>query len=223
VSRIPGDASFAVKQAFEEIYQRLDRLGVSHAQNLNFKGQKITNAGDAEHDGEYVTLRQLNQALEDTATPPADASTASTATPGDGGTSGDVDDGLGAQGCASCGTTGHVSAGAPLTAVTAGQIVCGTAQEFPNLVAATKNQATRDKNALELLLRMIWHLQQAGFTAGRQRNPSGVVSEDKLTVQIEGAFRAYDVFQGVDFSSQMPVQMNQVFPPDYVASAGKAD
>ena len=29
---------------------------------------------------------------------------------------------------------------------------------------------------------MIWHLHLAGFQAGRQRNPSGAISIDKLTI-----------------------------------------
>lgn len=146
------------------------------------------------------------------------------------GAGGGVDDGFGAQGCAVSGSDGHVPGGSPQTAVTAGQIVCGTAKETgagwsgPALRAPVADLPTREANAEALLLRMIWHLQQAGFTAGRQRNPSGSISKDKLTVRIDGTFRAYDVFFGFDdFSTTMLTHMQQVFPASYVADAGTAD
>ena len=133
------------------------------------------------------------------------------------------DGGQGANGCASCGVDGHPTAGQPLDQNTAGQIICGTAQEFPALVEPCIDQATRDANALELLLRMIWHLNLYGFTAGRQQNPSLLISEDKLTFSVGGVFWAYDVFLGVDFSAPLPVQMLPVAPASYVAEAGIAD
>lgn len=144
-------------------------------------------------------------------------------TPGGGGAVGCPDDGLGAQGCAQRGADGHVAPGTPLTAITAGQIVCGTAAEFPALVAPTANQLDRDANQAELLLRIIWHLNLAGFTAGRQKNPSGVISGDKLTVQIAGAFIAYDVFQGVDFGTFLPTHMIKVCPASYIPEPGTPD
>lgn len=144
-------------------------------------------------------------------------------TGGSGGSSGGTDDGLGAQGCTQAGSTGHVTAGTPLTAVTAGQIVCGTANEFSSLLAPVVDQATRDANALELLERMIWHLQLAGFTAGRQRNPSGVLSTDKLTVQIDGVMRAYDVMSLTDYTLPLTSHMVQVFPASYVVDGGTPD
>jgi len=48
--------------------------------------------------------------------------------------------------------------------------------------------------AAELLRRAIWHLHLAGYQSGRQRNPSGAISNDKLTIAIDGAWRAYDIF-----------------------------
>ena len=44
---------------------------------------------------------------------------------------------------------------------------------------------------------MIWHLKLAGFEAGRQKNPSGAISGDKLTVFLEGKWVAYDCFSSV--------------------------
>jgi hypothetical protein len=76
------------------------------------------------------------------------------------------DQGKGAAGCAAPYSTGHPPA--PLTAdqktvENAGKIVCGVALEFPTLMAATATKALRDTNRAELMERMIWHLNQAGF------------------------------------------------------------
>ena len=46
----------------------------------------------------------------------------------------------------------------------------------------------------QLLLRTIWHLQLAGYQAARQRNPSGLISSDKLNIFIGGAWQLYDIF-----------------------------
>jgi hypothetical protein len=213
----------ALQKAFRELEQRIDRkLGPSNATNTDAKGKRFTNAGDAVLPNDLVTLQQLNDALGiQTLTATTDNPGTST-TSGGGGVEGGTDDGLGAQGCSQAGSDGHVTGS--LTAVLAGQIVCGTANEFPSLTAITADQATRDANAVQLLERMIWHLAQAGFTAGRQINPSGLTSGDKLTVQIEGEYRAYDVFTDADnFATVMQVHMNQVFPADYSADAGISD
>ena len=134
-----------------------------------------------------------------------------------------TDDGQGAAGCSSAGSTGHITGTPTLDAFTAGQIVCGTANEFPSLLAATANQPARDANVLELLGRMIWHLQQAGFTAGKQKNPSGTISTDKLTVQIAGELRAYDTMSLTSFTVPLTTHMIQVFPANYVADGGIHD
>jgi len=137
----------------------------------------------------------------------------------------DVNDGgQGAAGCAAAPATGHPGGVVPLSAFEAGKIVCGTGNEFPLLKAPTGNLADRQANAEQLLKRMIWHLQQASFTAGRQRNPSGLISKDKLTVQVDGILRAYDVFVGFDnFAAAMQTQMHPVGPADYVADPGTPD
>jgi hypothetical protein len=142
---------------------------------------------------------------------------------GAGGVQGGTDDGQGAQGCATSGADGHVAPGTPLTAITVGQIVCGTAREYDSLRAAAGDAATRLANQIELLLRVIWHLNLAGFTAGRQRNPSGLISNDKLTVQVGGVYRSWDIFQGVSFGIYLPVHMIEVFPAEYIAEAGTPD
>ena len=71
---------------------------------------------------------------------------------------------------------------------------------------------------------MIWHLQLAGFQAGRQRNPSGVLSNDKLTVFADGAWHAYDVFNDLGAPGvPMKVQFWEVTPPNYFADPGIPD
>lgn len=133
------------------------------------------------------------------------------------------DDGQANAGIADGYGSGHPGSAVPTSAYEAGRICKGTANEWPLLLAPTADQATRDAMMEELLLRMIWHLQQAGFTAGRQKNPSGVISDDKLTVQVDGEVRAYDMFTGVDYTQALPVHMNRVCPDDYQADGGIAD
>lgn len=81
--------------------------------------------------------------------------------------------------------SGHVPPG-PLTEARAEQVVYRTANEFQQLLTVA--------GADELLRRTIWHLHLAGFQAGRQRNPSGAISSDKLTIFINGGWHVYDIF-----------------------------
>lgn len=76
-----------------------------------------------------------------------------------------TDFGLGDLGCGTAGPTGDITG--PLTPETAGQIVCGVGNEYPALLAGTVDQPTRDANRDELLDRMIWHLNAAGFPSKR--------------------------------------------------------
>ena len=134
------------------------------------------------------------------------------------------DGGQGDAGCAAAPGTGHPAGVVPLSAFEAGKIVCGTGNEFPLLKAPTADLATREAMAEELLLRMIWHLQLAGFVSGRQRNPSSAISKDKLTVEVDGVLRAYDVFIGLsEFTVAMGTHMGEVAPPDYVEDPGIPD
>jgi hypothetical protein len=102
-------------------------------------------------------------------------------------------------------------------------IVCGTAHEFSSLLLPVVDQPTRDANVLELLGRMIYHLQLAGFAAGKQRNPSGLVSTDKLTVQQGTTWWAYDVFSLVPFDQPLSTQMIPVGGANTVADGGIPD
>lgn len=137
------------------------------------------------------------------------------------------DDGEAGAGCAAArsdpGTYPNGDQVLPHDAYSAGLIIGGTANEYPLLTAPAIDAPTREAQNEELVRRMIWHLNQDGFVAGRQRNPSAVISKDKLTVGIGGETIAYDVFQGVDFSDAVPVQAQRVCPADYVADAGIPD
>lgn len=173
------------------------------------------------------TIQTLTSQVNRISTPAITTSTTTTTSGGGGGGSGGSgggsDDGAGAAGCGASGSNGDVATGQPLTANLAGQIVCGVGKEFPALLAPTANQPARDANVLELLGRMIWHLQRAGFTAGKQKNPSGVVSTDKLTVQVGSEMRAYDTMELNPYTNPLVVHMIQVFPASYVADAGIPD
>lgn len=132
------------------------------------------------------------------------------------------DGGAGATGCAAAGATGHDTGGL-LTAVRAGQIICGTGNEWSALKNPVATLAERSANNVELLRRMIWHLQQAGFTAGRQQNPSGAISEQKLCVIVDGVLRAYEVLDGVPIDQPIPTLMEETAPPVLVSDAGISD
>lgn len=144
---------------------------------------------------------------------------------GDGG-GGSDDDGQGSSGCSQAGATGHVDPSLPKDLTTVGMIVCGTGNEFAALKAVTVDLPTREANAEELVRRMIWHLQQHGFVAGRQNNSSsGVrISSDKLTVQVDGVWWAYDVMGAWDdFTEAISTRMGPVAPARYIADGGVAD
>lgn len=126
--------------------------------------------------------------------------------------------------CADSPGTGHFDPGGPLTVERARKISCGTGDEWSALRVATATSAERDSNMELLLLRIIWHLNQGGFSAGRQRNPSTAISKDKLTVVIGTETRAFDVFiDASSFSKPLVMQWFETFPADMVADAGIAD
>lgn len=127
------------------------------------------------------------------------------------------------SGCANAGANGHLPAGTSLDATAIGMIVCGVGHEFPALSAAAVDQATRDANQAQLLGRVIWHLQLAGFQAGKQRNPSQAISGDKVTVLVGGGYHAYDIFTGPPFNQPLTVKCDEVVPADYVPDGGIPD
>jgi len=118
---------------------------------------------------------------------------------------------------------GHPAGAYDGSANRAGLIIGGVALEYPLLVAATVNQATRDARQAELLSRIVWHLLADGYTAGKQRNPSGIVSGDKIAVVEDGVLRAFDIFTSPSYASVITVQALQVSPANLVADAGTAD
>ncbi len=132
------------------------------------------------------------------------------------------DGGATAAGVAAAGATGHPAGAYDASANRAGLIIGGTANEYPALSAATADQATRDANMEQLLRRMMFHLILDGYTAGRQRNPSGIISIDKLCVVEAGALRCFDVFTGV-YTAPLVVHAIQVSPANLVPDAGIPD
>lgn len=116
----------------------------------------------------------------------------------------------------------HVPPG-DLSVARAQEIVFATANEFPSLTSARPTESQSRGAAEELLRRMIWHLRLAGYEAGRQKNPSGAISGDKLTVRI-GNWRAYDVFIDVG-NPGFPLQpaFTEVFPADPQPEGGIPD
>lgn len=117
----------------------------------------------------------------------------------------------------------HVGPGA-LTAARAERVVNATTDEFVGLVAPRSTEAEGVSAAAELLRRMVWHLQQAGFQAGRQRNPSGAISSDKLTIYLNGSWHAFDVFRSVGTPGvETEVIFLEVFPPNPLADGGLPD
>ena len=128
-------------------------------------------------------------------------------------------------GTPSCG--GHsfwsVAVTGPLNTTTAEAIVRGTAEELPWLTAVFPTDDGATNAAEELLLRTIWHLQLAGFQAGRQQNPSGAISKDKLTIMIDGSWHSYDVYSLGYAGRATTVQFMEVWPPNYVPSPGIPD
>jgi len=133
------------------------------------------------------------------------------------------DGGNGQIGCAAAGATGHDTGGL-LNAIRAGQIVCGTGNEFSWLKNPTATLAERLTNGEELLRRMIWHLKEAGFSAGRQLNPSGILSGDKLCVVVDGVTRVYDVFLSYEtYGVPLQTQMLEYPNPNLQDDAGIPD
>jgi hypothetical protein len=78
--------------------------------------------------------------------------------------------------------------------------------------------------AEQLLLRTIWHLHLAGYEAGRQRNPSGAISVDKLTVLANGSWMAVDIYTNFDVPGvPLGVIWWPVTGPNHVPAGGIPD
>ena len=121
------------------------------------------------------------------------------------------------------GNPSHVGPG-PLTVDRAQRVVDATAAEFPWLTSPRNTIDEKSSATEELLLRTIWHLKLAGYDSGRQRNPSGAVSSDKLTILLNGAWHAYDIYTDWDVPSRPTrVIFLEVFPPNSIAYPGIPD
>jgi hypothetical protein len=115
------------------------------------------------------------------------------------------DGGQGELGCSSAGPNGHLPPGTILSLMVAGQIICGTSNEFPALLAVTIDQPTRDANRNELLDRMCWHMNLAGFPTGRY--PTGAAADFDLLFDFQGSQYAYRVVSYDLFDSPMTTMM----------------
>jgi len=91
------------------------------------------------------------------------------------------------------GGSGHIPAGGP-TEDRAKQVVLGTGKEFPELIRIFGSEGEAVGAADQLLRRTLWHLQLAGFQAAGQKNPSGAISSDKITVMINSVWRVFDIY-----------------------------
>jgi hypothetical protein len=120
------------------------------------------------------------------------------------------------------GQQGHIGSG-PATEDRARQVVFGTASEFPHLTAVFGSDSQALSAADELLRRTIWHLHLAGFDAGRQRNPSGTISGDKLTIFVNGGWHAYDIYSLGYAGRATTVQFVEVYPANPQPDGGIPD
>jgi hypothetical protein len=117
---------------------------------------------------------------------------------------------------------GHVEPG-DLSEKRAMQVIVGTYAEFPHLSAVMGSESDAVGAADQLLLRTIWHLQIAGFQAGRQRNPSNALSSDKVTILINGGWHAYDIYSLGVAGRATTVHFMEVWPASHVPHGGIPD
>jgi hypothetical protein len=139
-----------------------------------------------------------------------------TPAPGGGGGGG----GGGGSSCAP-NSSKHVG-GSGLNTTRAEQIVRATGDEFSCLLAVFPTEDEALVNAEQLLRRMIWHLESAGFQADRQKNPSGLISKDKLTINI-GGWRVWDIMTLGYANVAGRVTFNEITGANPVADSGIPD
>lgn len=208
-------AQTSLRLLWDRVFSLEERLQAAEA-NVKLAGTTINTLNTQLASVEAIA-RQAFALAQTPATSPA--------LPGDPASGGDGpcdDDGQAGDGVNNAYGDGHPGV-VPQTAFEFGRIIGGVANEYPLLLAPTPDLPTREAFIEELLLRMIWHLNEAGFTAGRQKNPSGAISKDKLTVDIGGEAIAYDVFSGVDPSQAVPVRAGRVCPANYQPDGGIPD
>jgi hypothetical protein len=121
------------------------------------------------------------------------------------------------------GSAFHVGPG-PLSAQRAQEVIEATGREYSHLLAPYGSGGAKIAATDELLHRVIWHLQLAGYQAGRQRNPSGAVSFDKVTIVLDGQWKAFDIFTDWDIPGKdTRVLFIEVFPPSHIPNSGLPD
>lgn len=118
----------------------------------------------------------------------------------------------------------HVPVGPP-TVEQLSKVVYATADEFPHLVKVFDTDAEALAAADELLQRIIWHLGLAGFVnVARQRNPSGLISSDKLCVTLQDwQWHAFDVMSLGYAGHATKMQVIEIGGANPVESKGIAD
>lgn len=117
----------------------------------------------------------------------------------------------------------HVAPGA-LTVERAEQVIYSVAREFPYLTDRTPGSEDEGiQLAEELVLRSIWHLKLLGYDSGRQRNPSGAISNDKLTILVNGQWRAFDIASMGYAGRRMQVIFLEIGSPNPIAYPGQPD
>lgn len=116
----------------------------------------------------------------------------------------------------------HVGPG-PLTADRAHEVVNACAAEFPQLLVVFSTDEAAVAACEEFLLRVIWHLQLAGFEAARQKNPSGAISDDKLCILIDTEWLAYDIMSMGYANHATTVQFMLIGGANPVSDPGLAD
>ncbi len=196
---VPAVKDPAAQRSLAEVWTRLfemtQRVDAATAENARLR-QEITSLGTS-----HAALQQRVRTITALGAP-STAPGAGTMGPGGGTTTPPPSDdaGQGSLGCATAGSTGHLTPGTALTLVVAGQIVCGTAQEFPALLAVEVDQPTRDANQSQLLDRMVWHMNLAGFPCSRYPTTNG--RPWILLFDFQGAQYAYRVidYAASDFS-----------------------
>lgn len=212
-------AQDALRKLWDRIYEVLDRVDTVEASAVKMETAIATASADLNKvrikADAALTATQIPAPLTGSGTFP---SSPPSEPPPDSGVGDAASDG-----CQQAGSNGHLDPALPLDGMSAGMIICGTANEFPSLLVPTVDLPTREANQVELLQRMIWHLQQHGFPAGRQRNPSSAISKDKLTIQIAGVWHAFDVFLGASYLDYLQTHVIEVTPADTVPDGGTPD
>jgi hypothetical protein len=189
----------AAQQTIRLLWDRVQKIQADH-DTLQAAHDTLATSVTTLTAASAATMRQV-QAFRVVATPPA---TRGVPPPDTGGTTPPV-----------------VTGGPDTTDVLA--IINATAAQYSNLTQIFDTDDAATAAAQELLLRIIWHLQVGGFNAGRQKNPSGAISNDKITVFLAAAWHAYDIFTLGYAGHATTVHLFEIGGPNTVPETGIAD